>query len=111
MKEHCPEHELRGERLTKAEACIDNFKYNWNSGRQVMADRAAVMEAEIKNKLNATTFYKIISILITIMVLVVGANWKMMLNIDDKVDGISIKQAVVVEKLEHLNFVDRSYVP
>ena len=101
MTPHCAEHEVRGERLVAAEACIKNFKYNWEQGRVQMQKRSETMEQELKLKLAAATFYKVMSILVGIMIIVLGVQWNLLFAIDTKVDGIDKKQAVVIEKLEH----------
>ena len=102
MPQHCVEHENRGDRLTSAEACLKNLKFNWDEGRRHMQKREEIVEKELRTKLNASTFYKILSILITVLTILIGANWSLMFNIDSKVNAIDKKQAVVISQLEHI---------
>ena len=78
------------------------MKFNWDEGRKHMQKREDIVEKELRTKLNSSTFYKILSILLTILALVIGANWTLMFNIDSKVDDIDKKQAVVISQLEHI---------
>ena len=102
MAPHCPEHENRGDRLTAAEACIKNLKYNWNMGREHMATQVKVLNEEVKSKLSASIFYKVMTLLVAVMFAVLGVQWNILSNIDTKVDSIATKQAVVVSTLENM---------
>ena len=102
MPQHCVEHENRSDRLTQAESCLKNLKFNWDEGRRHMQKREEIVEKELRTKLNASTFYKILSILITVLTILIGANWSLMFNIDSKVNNIDKKQAVVISQLEHI---------
>ena len=102
MTQHCAEHYNNSDRLTSAESCLKNMKFNWDEGRKHMQKREEIVEKELRTKLNSSTFYKILSILLTILALVIGANWTLMFNVDSKVDDIDKKQAVIISQLEHI---------
>ena len=102
MAPHCAEHEQRGDRLTSAEGCIKNLKYNWDMGRQHMAKQVEVITTDLKGKLTASVYYKSMGVLIAVMFAVLGVQWSLLFNMDNTVDRIATDMAVVMSKLENL---------
>ena len=101
--EHCKEHEERTICISRLKAESEANKLNWAEGRKLMALRADRMDNEIDRKLNISTFYKIVGFFVVITMAMFGAQWSLLFEIDKKLDDVSIRQAVVMNRLEHLD--------
>ena len=102
MMEHCKEHEDRTICITKMKKDIENFKSNWDMGRKQMSRRAEIIEADIDQKLNTSTFYKIMGLLLCIMVGILGVQWNLLFSIDENSHRMSLNQVVIMEKVENI---------
>ncbi len=100
--EHCPDHENRSERLVQVESCVKNLKYNWQSGKDKMNNENSKIWDSIDSKLSSKVFFSIIWTTISILVIVVGFQWGMLMDINHKVDEIAVKQGVIMGELKSI---------
>ena len=100
--EHCKEHEERTICIAKLKADNETNKENWAEGRKLMAARADRMDEEIDKKMNISTFYKVLGMLVFIMIAVIGAQGTLLLKINANVQSAVTEQAVVISKIENI---------
>ena len=65
-----------------------------------MRVQATAIEQTLVKKLSSTTFYRIMTTLIAIVIAAIGANWGVMMSIENKMDSMAINQAVIAKHLE-----------
>jgi hypothetical protein len=102
--DHCKEHESRTICIARMKTDIDNIKDTMKSRSEMMMRRAEIIEADIDKKLNTSTFYKIIGMLMVIVLATLGVVWSKLDSIDNSVNKITTNQAVIARVMDiHLD--------
>ena len=97
---HCKEHEPWTTKLTETVGRVDNIETNADLRSRQMTIQAGNIERTLTGKLGASTFYRTMSVLVLVTIAAIGANWKVMYDIDTKVDNFTVNPAVIAKHLD-----------
>jgi len=100
MESHCSDHEAKSNCLVKLKTVVDNLVREHKEKLARAQTETDQIWSMVKDKLDSRAFYWVMGTTLSTMAIVLSFQWTLLFKIDEKVDKITVNQAVMAQELK-----------